>query len=87
MIVDLALKSLGPGAALAFALWLYAQRRESKDRPDALAILTTRLDGIESGVKAVSDQVKVTDDKVTKMDSEIVNVRERVARIEGKLDL
>lgn len=89
MIVEYVGKAFGLPIAIAAALLFLAWKQGAinRDKPDALLMLTTRLDGIESGVKAVSEQVKVTDGKVTKVDSEIANVRERVARIEGKLDL
>lgn len=80
MILDYAFKSMGPGAALALGLYLFAQRKSNNDKPDVLTMLMTRLDAIESGVSTVNGQV-------AKVDSEIANVRERVARIEGKLDL
>lgn len=82
MIVEYIGKAFGLPIAIAAALLFLAwkQGNTGKDKPDALLMLTTRLDAIERGVSAV-------DGKVTKVDSEIANVRERVARIEGKLDL
>ena len=89
MIVEYIGKAFGLPIAIAVALLFLAwkQGNAGKDKPDALLMLTTRLDAIERGVSAVDSQVKAVDGKVTKVDSEIANVRERVARIEGKLDL
>lgn len=63
-ILDWIYKTLGPGAALGFLIYMMAQKFKSSDR-DIASELLRKVDAIE---ESVSD------------------VRERVAKIEGKLE-
>jgi hypothetical protein len=63
-ILDWIYKTLGPGAALGFLIYMMAQKFKTSDR-DIASELLRKVDAIE---ESVSD------------------VRERVAKIEGKLE-
>lgn len=63
-ILDWVYKTLGPGAALGFLIYMTAQKFKASDR-DVAGELLRKVDAIE---ESVSD------------------VRERVAKIEGKLE-